>query len=126
MEKAAQTSFQPFNRLGEYEKALDFIHQASVFRTPGYLEKIHFEHVWILFEKANELAEDGHLEVAKRLVELCPKPTETALEEVMRIRKTSIMNRSWWGWDALGVGKATRGRLLAEQNRKERQRRKRR
>ncbi|KAJ3008108.1 hypothetical protein HKX48_008771 [Thoreauomyces humboldtii] len=94
-------------RIGDVDGALSTIHQASVFRHPGYLPQVQFKDVYSLVEKARSMAEDGRLGPAKRLLELCPTPRSAegaAVDEVRRrLKVASVGGDNWWGWKALGM-----------------------
>ncbi|KAJ1568980.1 hypothetical protein HK096_004641, partial [Nowakowskiella sp. JEL0078] len=50
------------------------------FREYGYLRQFHFKHIWNLLEKCYNLAENGDVGPARRLVDLCPVPPAGAYE----------------------------------------------
>lgn len=85
------------------------------FRNVGVaLDPIHFKHVYGLFDKAFKMAQDGDLEVAKKLSEICVRPEKRPGEEVGRMLRDRHLSHNWWGWDALGVGKSRRGEYIKE------------
>lgn len=110
-------SYQHVARCSEFDKAFAMIERVATFRHPGYLPPIRFHDVWNLFKQAQRLAEDGDLTVARRMVELCPKPTDRDMEHVSKFLQSRHLNRTWWGWDALGVGMSRRGQMIQKMSR---------
>lgn len=98
------------------------IQSAKSFRKLGYLEPIQFSHIRGLYEKSYKLAEDGDLSIANRLVEICPRPEKGGLAQVKSSLKEKHLSRSWWGWDALGVGMSKRSELIQSFSRSRRNR----
>ena len=95
-----------------YEKALETLEKSKVFREPMYIQQIHFTDIWSFFKAANSLAEDGDIEVAKKLVELCPPPEKSQVSELL---KGKFSSRTWWGWDALGYSSKRREKMMRSQ-----------
>ncbi|KAJ3046617.1 hypothetical protein HK102_013120, partial [Quaeritorhiza haematococci] len=75
---------QGYTRIGKVKEALSILSSSRTFREPFYLPPIQFTHIWSLFERARDMAEDGDLSAANKLAELCPKPVRTPLEDVKR------------------------------------------
>ncbi|KAJ3150953.1 hypothetical protein HDU86_006209 [Geranomyces michiganensis] len=112
-------------RIDDLTGALDTLEASLKFRHEGYLPQIHFTDVWALVTRAQDLAEDGKLKTAERLIELCPKPSATAadspatsaaaaLNDVRLKLKMKSVGGGWWGWEALGVD----GKALQRANRR--------
>lgn len=88
------------------------IESSKKFRDYGYLAPIRFKDIWGLFQRAHELAENGDVSVARRLVKTCPKPERTEVQMIRGYLKDKHVSRSWWGWDALGVGMSKRSEMI--------------
>ena len=87
------------HRLNDLNSALEVLQYSRVFRYHFYLEGVHFTHIWPLVLKCRDQAEDGNIEYARRLADLCPPPSKNALEEVQRTLKSKwVGNKKWWGW----------------------------
>ncbi|KAJ3037325.1 hypothetical protein HK097_003551, partial [Rhizophlyctis rosea] len=85
--------------VNDLNSALDTLESSRIFRHHFYLDRIHFTDVWPLLLKCRDQAEDGNLEYARRLADLCPPPSKNALEEVQKILKEKWLGNSrWWGW----------------------------
>ncbi len=61
---------------------------------------------------------EGDHSFARQLIALCPQPAKDPLEEVRAMLRTKYMPRNWWGWDALGIGRKQRERLIKQQDEK--------
>ncbi|KAJ3144843.1 hypothetical protein HDU89_007730 [Geranomyces variabilis] len=105
-------------RIDDLSGALDTLEASLKFRHEGYLPQIHFTDVWALVTRAQDLAEDGKLKTAERLIELCPRPSAiaadshatsaaAALNDVRMKLKMKSVGGGWWGWEALGVDDRT-------------------
>ncbi|KAJ3185095.1 hypothetical protein HDU87_002661 [Geranomyces variabilis] len=105
-------------RIDDLCGALDTLEASLKFRHEGYLPQIHFTDVWALVTRAQDLAEDGKLKTAQRLIELCPRPSAVAadspatsaaaaLNDVRMKLKMKSVGGGWWGWEALGVDDRT-------------------
>lgn len=97
--------------------AVHIIKQATEFRESGYLPRIYLKHVKSLLEKSMDLAQEhGDYTIINQLLPLIPKPDYTPLDQVKHLLRAKFINRQWWGWDALGIGKRKRESLLKMQN----------
>ncbi|KAI8921279.1 hypothetical protein DFJ77DRAFT_506912 [Powellomyces hirtus] len=101
-----------FTRIDDIPRALDTLEASLSFRHHGYLPQIQFTDIWSLVTRSRDLAEDGKLTTAERLIALCPPPstssanprsTSSAVDEVRRKLKMQNVGGGWWGWQALGV-----------------------
>jgi hypothetical protein len=101
-----------WSKCNEFDKAFNMIQQVKTYRDHGYLEPIRFKDIWGMFLKAHEMSQDGDLNVARRMVEVCPKPERSDLEMVSRMQGEKHLERGWWGWDALGVGMSKRSEMI--------------
>ncbi|KAJ3282433.1 hypothetical protein HK104_010892 [Borealophlyctis nickersoniae] len=109
-----------FTRIGDVKSALDTIAASRVFRYQFYLPHIHFTHVWSLLNAVRASAEDGYLDDARRLVQLCPPPTRSAADAVADMLKAKWVAKGWWGWDILGIKKEVRQKAFVKRLRDER------
>ena len=101
------------------------IERVKSFREPNYLPQVEFKNIWSLVEKVIDLGErEGDHRYSRRLLELCPKPVSTPLDEVKKLLRTKYMPRNWWGWDALGIGRQKREQIIKESNEKNEKKRK--
>lgn len=96
----------------QFDRAFDMLEHSKTYRNIGYLEPIRFKDIWGMFLKADAMSQDGDLSVAKRMVEVCPKPERSDLEMVSRMSGDKHLTRGWWGWDALGVGMSKRSEMI--------------
>ncbi|KAJ3393518.1 hypothetical protein HDU84_001648 [Entophlyctis sp. JEL0112] len=118
MRKAFVLLVQGYARMNELSKALDIIEASTVFRSdPKYLAPLTFKDVPNLVLKISEKAENGDLEPAQRLKELCPPPPpQTPTQEVQAMLKNKWTGgKNWWGWEALGVDERVRKNILRQQ-----------
>jgi hypothetical protein len=94
---------------------LDLIETSKGFREPSYLPVIEFKHIWSLVEKVISLAErEADHTHSKRLIALCPKTPDSALDQVKTLLRMKYVPGNWWGWDALAIGRQRRAKIIKQ------------
>ncbi|TPX65069.1 hypothetical protein SpCBS45565_g05467 [Spizellomyces sp. 'palustris'] len=111
-----------YTRIGDLDSALRTISESHRFRSYYFLPQIQFSDVWSLVIQSRDLAEDGKLDIARRLLELCPRPVKSPLDEVQRRLKAKYVGGGWWGWEALGLQQEDRIKVAKLQKRQNRER----
>lgn len=102
--------------MNEIQTALDLISEAKKFREEDYLPRFYFRDMTNLVEKCMNLAYEGQHGPIRQLLSLLPEPKWTPLDEVKKMLRTKHLDRRWWGWEALGIGKHKRQALMAMQD----------
>ncbi|KNC99719.1 pentatricopeptide repeat domain-containing protein [Spizellomyces punctatus DAOM BR117] len=111
-----------YTRIGDLDSALRTISESHRFRSYYFLPQIQFSDVWSLVIQSRDLAEDGKHDIARRLLELCPRPVKSPLDEVQRRLKAKYVGGGWWGWEALGLQQEERIKVAKLQKRQNRER----
>ncbi|KAJ3220583.1 Mitochondrial group I intron splicing factor ccm1, partial [Clydaea vesicula] len=101
-----------YSLINDFDNALATIEQSKKFRCSNYLEEIRFKNIRGFIDKSYNMALDGDLGIAKKLVQICPKPAKDDEAQIRNILYEKNFSKNWWGFNALGVGKARRMAMI--------------